>query len=229
MRVLLCAAAVTLCLASQAMAAFDLQITEIWMGNEPGENLTDDWFEITNIGTMPWTAAIDGDLYFDDDSFDSTTADLMSGILSIGPGESVVFVDGSAAVGGLNTFIWADLWGPALAAAGKALPQIGTYEGAGLGQGGDAIGIWISAAPPVGLPDFTGSYPDANSNGGQSYDLVLGAFSTVGNSAGAVATAVNDANQPAIGSPGSISPIVPEPASIILVGMSVVLLAAKRR
>lgn len=35
---------------SFATSSFNLQITEIWPGNEPGSNLTDDWFEVTNAG-----------------------------------------------------------------------------------------------------------------------------------------------------------------------------------
>ena len=59
MRVLLCAAALVACLSSQALALYDLQITEIWPGNFPndsnGDNQTGDWFELTNLGDMAWT------------------------------------------------------------------------------------------------------------------------------------------------------------------------------
>jgi hypothetical protein len=200
-------------------ADFDLQVTEMWPGNDPGSNLSEDWFEITNFGDMPWTAAVDGDLWFDDDSFDPTTADLMSGIAAIFPGESVVFVDG----GSIGATDWSTLWSPVV-----TLPQVGSYEGAGLSQGGDAVGIWISFGAPVGPPDFTATYPDATLHGGQSYDTVLGEFSTVGNSSGAVATLmVNDAGQPAIGSPGSV---VPEPGSLalILIGWGALVLRQRR-
>lgn len=224
MKILLCAAALAAMLSSQVLAAFNLQITEIWPGNAAvGDNVTDDWFEVTNFGDMPWVEATDGNLYFDDDSFDATMADLLFGVSMIAPGESVVFVDGNAGTGGINTFLWADTWDDVV----SPLPQVGSYEGAGLGQAGDAIGLWITSGTPTGAPDITGSYPSASGSLGGSYDLVLGAFSTVGNAAGAVATTVlSSGGEAAIGSPGSV---VPEPASLTLIGMSLVLLAAKRK
>ena len=66
-------------------AQFDLQITEIFPGNEPGTNLTSDWFEITNNGTTAWLSGIDPDLYYDDDSQDPTAADLINGIIIFSP------------------------------------------------------------------------------------------------------------------------------------------------
>lgn len=203
--------------ASPALAGFDLQITEIWPGNEPGANLTNDWFELTNFGDTAWTAAADGDLYFDDDSFDFMVADLMMGIASIAPGESVIFVDGSPVD-------WMNVWGPDLAAA----PQVGFYAGSGLSQGGDGVGLFLDTdfnGPQAGELFETEVYPDANLVGGQSYDVVLAAFSVSGNASGAFATtAVNDSFQPAVGSPGSI----PEPTSIALLALGGLMVARRR-
>lgn len=187
-----------------ALAQFNLQITEIWMGNEPGSNITADWFEVTNVGDASWTAAVDGDLYYDDDSQDATAADLLSGVASIAPGESVVFINDT------DTSEFASVW------SNVVLPQLGTFDGSGLGQGGDAVTLFLSFGPPTGLLDiidFEG-YPDANLNGGQSYDVNLAAFSTVGNASGALRSALaNDMNQFGI---ASIGPAVPEPASALL-------------
>ena len=212
------AIAAVLCLSATSQGQFDLQVTEMWPGNEPGENLTADWFEITNFGDAAWVAAADGDLWFDDDSFDATAADLLMNVDTIGPGESVVFVDGDP--DGAPEFV--AVWDPVV-----TLPQVGSYEGSGMGQGGDGVGIWISFGAPMGTPDFTATYPSAVANGGQSYDSVLGEFSTVGNASFAVATvAVNDVGQAAIGSPGRV---VPEPAAGVLVLGGLLLLLGRRR
>lgn len=191
-----------------ARAAFDLQITEIWMGNAPGNNLSEDWFELTNVGTTPWTTA-DGALFFDDDSIAPAEADLMSGITNIAPGESVIFVDGAAAGAAAFTALWSPV---------VSLWQVGSYEGAGLGQGGDGVSVFVTtgAAPLLDLSNVVivefESYPNANAFGGRSYDVSLAGFSSVGNSNGAVATlAVNTSNQPAIGSPGVA---IPEPSCL---------------
>lgn len=227
MRRFLLAALAAAVFSQPALAVFDLQVTEIWPGNEPGDNLTDDWFEVTNLGDTAWTAATDGDLYYDDNSADFSVADLMSGVASIAAGESVIFVDGSATTGAANVANWIDIWGAAL----SSVPQVGTYEGAGLGQGGDGVALFLDDEFDGPQSDeFLGQadYPDAELNGGQSYDVRLGVFSTVGNPSGAVATVLlNDVDQPAIGSPGSSA--VPEPTSLALLGLAYLASMSMRR
>ncbi|MCA9262116.1 MAG: PEP-CTERM sorting domain-containing protein [Planctomycetales bacterium] len=215
----LCAALV----APTANAAYELRVSEIWMGNEPGENLTDDWFEVTNFGDSAWTSA-DGTLFFDDDSADATAADALFGVDAIGPGESVVFVDGNAGVGGLNLALWHSVWDPALSSAGRAVPQVGSYEGSGLGQGGDGVALFLDVdGGDVAPEDLLGTwtYPDSNANGGQSYDPLLHVFSLE------IATDLNDMGQPAIGTPGWSS--VPEPASLLLAIAGLSAVARRRR
>ena len=211
-----------LVLGTIASADISLQVTEIWPGNEPGSNLTEDWFELTNVGTMDWNAGVDGDLYYDDDSFDAGAADLMMGITSIAAGESVIFVvEEQAAVAE-----WLAVWQPDL----TSLPQVGYVDGSGLSQGGDGVGIFLdSGFDGVDQADLieTEIYPDAGSNGGQSWDVVLQAFSVDGVGGAITTTAVNDIGQAAIGSPGVA---VPEPstAAMILVGMSAAMLRRRK-
>ena len=226
MRKYLVAAFAACFMAQNAFATFDLQITEIWPGNDPGSNLTDDWFEVTNVGDMDWTSA-DGDLYFDDDSSDPSVADLMSGITTIAAGESVIFVDGSATTGAANVAQWEVLvWGPDLA----SLPQVGTYEGSGLSGGGDGVTLFLDTDSngPSGteIIDFE-TYPNADApNGGQSWDVAQGAFSaTLANAV--TTTALNDAQLPAVGTPGFLG--VPEPGTIALTAIGLMGLLGVRR
>ncbi|XMO87591.1 T9SS type A sorting domain-containing protein [Algibacter sp. AS12] len=185
-----------------AFAQVSLQITEIWPGNENGDNLTADWFEITNQGDTEWTPAI-GDLYFDDDSQDFSTADLISGISSIKPGESVIAIDDS------DTAEFISVWGSVYNLSGV---QIGTYNGSGLGGGGDGVTLFMSINAPIdatSIIDFE-TYPDAAGTPGQSYDVVKTAFSILNEEPNKpVATAVNDENESAIASPGNLGPALP--------------------
>ena len=190
---------------------FDLQITEIWPGNEPGGNLTADWIEITNFGAVAWTAGADPDLYYDDESASFADADLIEGIAAIAPGESViVMIDDADAVAEFRA-VWGDLLGAAV--------QVGWSDGAGLGQGGDAATLMFGDFEERVILDEE-AYPDAEPFGGRSYDPTLGAFSEAG-VAGAAATAVvNDESQPAIGTPGALPEEDPKMFTLELLHLS---------
>jgi len=179
-----------------------LQITEIWPGNGEGDNVTSDWFEITNVGDVAWTPAM-GDLYFDDDSQDYTTADLISGITSIQPGESVIAIDDT------DTTEFIAVWSSVYNLTGV---QIGTYDGSGLGGGGDTVTLFMSIGAPSdvnSIVDFE-AYPDTELSPGKSYDVIKGDFSDIGELPNQpVATAVNNMNESAIGSPGNLGPALP--------------------
>lgn len=185
--------------------AANLQITEIWAGQD-GTDLTADWFEITNFGTEPWISVFDEPLYYDDESQDPNDADLINGITDIQPGESVIVViDVAAAV---TTFI--NVWSPDYDLTGV---KVGWADGAGLGQGGDAVTLFLGTPSVANIADYE-SYPAPPS--GISYDLVLGAFSQQGvgmvqtgtNIAIATtATAGSSGMEPAIGSPGNKGPL----------------------
>ena len=186
--------------------AFNLQITEIWPGNEVGSDLTEDWFEVTNTGDAAWVAATDGDLYFDDDSADATVADLLSGISQIDPGETVIFVDGS------DTTTFSNVWSPAIDLTNV---QIGSYEGSGLSGNGDGVTLFIEGDEALGDGTLTAAvqldletYPDAASNPGQSYDVVAQQFTgDLADQSGVATTAPNEVGESAVGTPGNSAPI----------------------
>ena len=225
MRVLLCAAALAVCLTSQALAVFDLQITEIWPGNTTSANFTDDWFEVTNFGDMAWTSAA-GTLFFDDSPPNPANAVPLFGVSSIAPGESVVYVDGNAGTGGLNEFLWHDGWDGPLTANLRPIPQVGSYEGAGLGQGGDGVALFLDSSPPVAAGDQIDfeTYPDANASGGQSFDSFFDVFTELSFS-GATVTGPNDDGEVSVGTPGYL---LPEPASLALFGLGLTLVSLRR-
>jgi hypothetical protein len=199
-----------------ADAAHLLVVSEIWPGNEAGEDWTEDWFEVTNAGDTAWVAAEHGDLYFDDDSADWEKADLMEGVSQLAPGESAVFVDGGQSA----ALTWWTNYGEH-----AVTWPVGWYNGSGLGGGGDGVTLWVSQDAPVADSAYTlAEYPFAEDNGGQSYDTLLGAFSVAGNENGAKVYGNNGlsaddegnlvGNEDIVASPGSGR--VPEPGVISL-------------
>ncbi|MDB9309593.1 choice-of-anchor I family protein [Aphanizomenon sp. CS-733/32] len=108
-------------------------ITEVapWSsGNSP---VAADWFELTNKGTS--AVNITG-WKFDDNSNSFASAVALSGITSIGAGESVIFIEGAT----INTNFRPNWFG----ANPPANLQIGNYTGSGVGlsTSGDAVNIY---------------------------------------------------------------------------------------
>ncbi|MFO7702614.1 MAG: hypothetical protein R6V37_06460, partial [Psychroflexus maritimus] len=188
--------------------SFDLQITEIFPG-QSGSDLTEDWFEIKNNGDVAWVSGIDPDLYYDDESADATTADLIQGLTAIQPGESVVVLV-TDNTDDITTF--ENVWGEILDLTNL---EVGYVDGSGQGGGGDAVNLWLGD-PLASTPFETASYPDTEANDGQSYDVDLGEFSIVGNTNGAVATLQlggSAGDVPNIASPGDALQL---PANLIV-------------
>jgi uncharacterized protein YjiK len=108
-------------------------------GNSP---VSADWFEVTNTGSS--AVNITG-WKMDDNSNSSAASVLLNGITSIAPGESVIFLESTAAnppatiIASFRS-VWFGLNVPA------AL-QIGTYQGGGVGlsTGGDAVNLYNSS------------------------------------------------------------------------------------
>ncbi len=204
---------------TQVHADIDLQITEIWPGNDPGENLSADWFEITNQGDMPWITGTSAPLFYDDESADPNAADPITGIASIQPGEAIIVLVSDEGDAAINEFF--NLWS---AVYDLETVQIGLTDGAGLGQGGDAVTLFLGGPSTEAIVDVE-AYPDANDFGGQSYDVDNQQFSASLMNA-ATTIIVNDAGQPAIGTPGNQGPIeiVGNPPQIQLLGDNPLLL-----
>ena len=206
-----------LLLSSAAFAAPSLIVTEV-MSNAVatgGANSagTGDWFELTNFGSSAIT--ITG-FKMDDNSnlFSSSVA--LNGITSIAAGESVVFIESSAAA---DATLFKTLWG-------NSSIQVGLYSGSGVGLSAtaDAVNIFDGAGSLV-----TGATFNAATTG-TSFYYNQGSFT--GNST--LLTAINVAglagaftsSNGLIGSPGAI----PEPSTYAaLAGVGALGLALYRR
>ncbi|MFK7868065.1 MAG: ExeM/NucH family extracellular endonuclease [Roseobacter sp.] len=189
----------------------DLQVTEIWPGQE-GRDITGDWFEITNLGEAAWTPDV-GALFYDDDSDDPSAAASIMGISAIAPGESVIVVTGADA-SAVDAFKAA--WAGSIDGV-----QVGYVDGADLGGGGDAVTLFLDADGTLTGADIVdvAAYPDAAANDAQSWDVDNGQFSEVGALTDVVestATGGDTGDTPAVGSPGAVTEtIVVDPFTLI--------------
>jgi hypothetical protein len=161
-------------LASSAHAS--LRITEV-MSSSGGDG-TPDWFEVTNDGSS--AVSLTG-WKMDDGSFNLNAAVALSGISSIGAGESVIFIE-SAAGAGVASF--RTFWG------GLTNVQVGYYSGSGVGfsSGGDGVCLFNNLGVNVNQVSFgaatTGSSFfwgwDAQGSIDPNYSAVVSTVGTIG-------------------------------------------------
>jgi hypothetical protein len=117
--------AATSLVASSAHAS--IRVTEVMSSSGTGG--TPDWIEVTNYGSSAVSLA---NWRMDDGSFSFAASVSLSGISSIGAGESVIVIE-SAGGSGLASF--RTFWG------GLSGVQVGYYSGSGVGlsSGGDGV------------------------------------------------------------------------------------------
>jgi hypothetical protein len=179
--------------------ARDLRITEVQ--SVPSTNTgvaKSDWWELTNFEPQPVNLA---GWRFNDSIGGLNDAVVIGANVTIGPGETMVFVEG------LTPTQFRNWWGATNLPAGlKIITYSGT--GIGLGAGGDSLRLWSSTATltndTVAQVDFGAASPGVTFN----YDPVTGVFggaSTLGVNGVVRAAAASD-----LGSPGSIlAPLAP--------------------
>ncbi len=193
----------------------DLVITEIWSGGLAGAEAIPDWFELTNFGATPVNFV--DTFFYDDDSADPTANSPLSGITSIAPGESVIFLvsweggfaTAQDAIDAFNAF-----WPPAEFFG----VQVGTVtDGSGLGGGGDAVNIFNTADPDATLIASQG-YPVGGFEESyvwnplsMSWNDELAAEGVFGAFASLFPASDDPTVGPALASPGIIDGAPPEP------------------
>jgi len=210
-------AAIAAAFAGSAQA--QVRITEVapWSsGNSPV--VAADWFEVTNFGA---TAVNISGWKVDDNSNSFASSLALSGITSIGAGQSVIFVEGSAATA--TNFV--TNWFGGNAPAGF---QIGFYSGSsiGLSTNGDAVNLYngsgvLQANVSFGASAAVGPFATFdNSNGANN--VTLSTLSVVGtNGAYSVAAGTE------IGSPSAVPE--PETYAMLLAGLAMIGGIARRR
>jgi len=197
-----------------------IRITEVapWAsGNAP---YSTDWFELTNTGAS--AVSIAG--WKMDDSSNGTAKVALTGITSIGSGESVIFLESAS---GNASFL--STWFGGAAPVGL---QIGNYTGAGVGlsTSGDAVNIYnntngLEANVTFSASDSVSPYQTFDNAAGLN-GTAISLFSVAGINGAFVAA--NDLSE--IGSPGSIA-AVPEPETyaLLLAGLGLIGLVARKR
>ncbi len=194
----------TLGAAPASADAGDLIISEVWSGGSSNGTYAADWFEITNTGA---TAVDITGWKVDDSSASFASAVALSGVTSIDPGQSVVFVEGTATQATALTTAW-------FGASPPSGFTIGTYSGSGigLGSGGDAVNLYDSGGTLVTNVSFgaAGTATTFDNAAG-----VVGAISTL-SVVGTNGAFVSDTG----GETGSPGTIVGGPAAVTDVDLS---------
>ncbi|HYF35254.1 MAG TPA: lamin tail domain-containing protein, partial [Prosthecobacter sp.] len=160
------------------------------------------WFEVTNTGAT--VVDITG-WKVDDNSNSFASAVALSGITSISPGESVIFIE-TADLPGTSTAFRSNWFG----ANPPAGLRIGGYSGSGIGlsTGGDALNLYDSAGVlqakvTFGASPAGPSFPTFNNAEGLN-NTAISQLSVAGVNGARVA-----ANSPAeIGSPGTVGRLI---------------------
>ncbi len=181
----------------ETVAVVSVSVTEMAPWSSSAPSVLADWFEVTNNGT----AALDITGWRVDDSSNSFTAALpLTGITSIAPGESVIFLETSATNAVTIIANFKATW------FGSNVPtnvQVGSYTGGGIGlsTGGDAVNLFNAAGVVQTNVSFGAATTNFTFNNAASLsNSAITTLSQVGVN-GAFA-AVNDTAQ--IGSPGSV-------------------------
>jgi uncharacterized protein YjiK len=187
--------------AVETISAATVAITEVTPWSSGTTSVAADWFEVTNYGT---TALDITGWKVDDNSNLFTSALPLTGITSIAPGESVIFLETSATNAATIIANFKSTW---FGINPPANLQVGSYTGAsiGLSTGGDAVNLFDANGnlkANVVFGAATTNFSFNNAAGLNNATITL--LSQIGVN-GAFA-AINDL--PQIGSPGNVGKLI---------------------
>jgi uncharacterized protein YjiK len=187
--------------AVETTPAATVSITEVASWSSSTTSVAADWFEVTNYGTI----ALDITGWKVDDNSNLFTAALpLTGITSIAPGQSVIFLETSATNAATIIANFKSTW---FGINPPANLQVGSYTGAsiGLSSSGDAVNLYDANGnlkANVVFGAATTNYTFNNASGLNNATITL--LSQIGVN-GAFA-AINDL--PQIGSPGNVGKLI---------------------
>ncbi len=176
-RILPLVASFCVAMSMEIQASPILRITEVMSNGDTVGGTATDWFELTNYGDT--SATVTG-YQMDDNSFANvSTSVALSGVTTIAPGESVVFIENA---GGTNVTGFKTNWG-----LGAGV-QVGYYSGSGVGlsSAGDGVTVFTNTSANGGteLPGPFGglirvTFGAATTTSGTSFNW---SYDTAGNS-----------------------------------------------
>jgi hypothetical protein len=213
-----------LSIAAAAIAAnvsvANIRITEVMSSSNGGGTPTPDFFEITNYGSSAVTLT---GWKMDDNSFAIGSAVALSGITSIGAGETVVFIE-SAAGAAVSSF--RSFWG------GLAGVQVGYYSGSGvsLSSNGDSVVLFNSGNTEVTRVSFGATTSGSTFFWG--YDAASGVVDSSYNGlVSTVGTIGSQVTFQSSGDTGSLGTAInaPAPGAVALLGVAGLLNGRRRR
>ena len=213
-----------LSIAAAAIAAnvsvANIRITEVMSSSNGGGTPTPDFFEITNYGSSAVTLT---GWKMDDNSFAIGSAVALSGITSIGAGETVVFIE-SAAGAAVSSF--RSFWG------GLAGVQVGYYSGSAvsLSSGGDGVVLFNSGNTEVTRVSFGAATSGSTFFWG--YDAASGVVDSSYNGlVSTVGTIGSQVTFQSSGDTGSLGTAInaPAPGAVALLGVAGLLNGRRRR
>lgn len=194
-------------------------ITEVMSSSGTGG--TPDWFEVTNDGSS--AVSLTG-WKMDDGSFNIAAAVALSGITSIGAGESVIFIE-SAAGAGVASF--RTFWG------GLAGVQVGYYSGSGVsfGSGGDGACVFNNLNVNVNQVSFGAATTGSSFFWGwDSMGAIDPNYSAVVSTVGTIGSQVGFVSADALGNIGSLGTaiLVPAPGVAALAALALAIRSRRR-